>query len=139
MFERNSAKDGNLFSVWNFDGKIAFQDIIEATQNFDIRYCIGTGAYGSVYKAELPRGINVALKKLHQLESQNMSFVRSFHNEVKMLTEIPHKNIVKLHRFCLHKQYMFLIYQYMERGSLFSLLNHDDEAKELCWNKRMMS
>ena len=43
-------KNGDLFSIWNYGGKIAYEDIIEATKGFDIRYCIGTGGYGSVYK-----------------------------------------------------------------------------------------
>ncbi|XP_057745529.1 MDIS1-interacting receptor like kinase 2-like [Arachis stenosperma] len=60
------------------------KNIIEATQDFDIRYCIGTGGYGSVYRAQLPSGKVVALKKLHQLESQNPSFDKSFRNEVKI-------------------------------------------------------
>ncbi|MBA0576860.1 hypothetical protein Golob_025041, partial [Gossypium lobatum] len=49
-------KNGNLFCIWNFDGKIAFEDIIRATEDFDIKYCIGTGGYGNVYKAVLPSG-----------------------------------------------------------------------------------
>nr|KYP41214.1 putative LRR receptor-like serine/threonine-protein kinase At4g08850 family [Cajanus cajan] len=65
-------------------------------------------------------------------------FTRSnFRNEVKMLTEIRHKNIVKLHGFCLHNRCMFLVYQYMEKGSLFYVLNNDVEAKELNWSKRV--
>jgi len=130
-------KNGNLFSVWNYDGKIAFEDIIEATEDFDLKYCIGTGGYGSVYRAQFPSGNVVALKKLHRMESQNPSFDRSFRNEVKMLTEIRHRNIVKLHGFCLHNQCMFLIYQYMKRGSLFYILNNDVEAQELNWSKRV--
>ncbi|CAJ1949798.1 unnamed protein product [Sphenostylis stenocarpa] len=135
--ESISTKNGDLFSIWNYDGKIAFEDIIEATEDFDFKYCIGTGTYGSVYKAQLPSGNIVALKKLHRKESENPSFDKSFRNEVKMLTEIRHKNIVKLHGFCLHNRCMFLVYQYMERGSLFYILNDDVEAKELNWSKRV--
>ncbi|KAK7819792.1 mdis1-interacting receptor like kinase 2 [Quercus suber] len=130
-------KNGDLFSIWNFDGKIAYEDIIEATKDFDIRYCIGTGGYGSVYKAQLPSGKVVALKKLHHLEAEDPSFDKSFKNEVQMLTEIRHRNIVKLHGYCLHKRCMFLVYQYMERGSLFCILSDDVEALELDWPKRM--
>ncbi|MED6206338.1 hypothetical protein PIB30_025713 [Stylosanthes scabra] len=135
--EELKAKNGDLFSIWNYDGKIAFEDIIEATQDFDIRYCIGTGAYGSVYRAQLPSGKVVALKKLHQRESQNPSFDKSFRNEVKMLSQIRHRNIVKLHGFCLHNRCMFLIYEYMERGSLFCALRIDEEAEELSWSQRV--
>ncbi|KAJ7962264.1 putative Receptor protein kinase [Quillaja saponaria] len=136
-YEETVAMDGDMLSIWNYDGKIAFEDIIEATEDFDLRYCIGTGAYGSVYKAQLPSGKIVALKKLHRLESQDPSFDKSFRNEAKMLSEIRHRNIVKLHGFCLHKRCMFLVYEYMERGNLFYALSNDSDASELSWNKRV--
>ncbi|KAK3227513.1 hypothetical protein Dsin_007375 [Dipteronia sinensis] len=132
-----TAKTGDMFSIWNYDGKIAYEDIIEATEDFDIRYCIGTGGYGSVYKAQLPSGKVVALKKLHHSESEESTFTESFQNEVRMLSEIRHRNIVKLYGFCLHKQCMFLVYEYMEKGSLYYCLHNDDEAIELHWTKRV--
>ncbi|KAF6174151.1 hypothetical protein GIB67_033683 [Kingdonia uniflora] len=46
----------DLFCVWNYDGSIVYEDIIEATENFSPEHCIGTGGYGSVYKAKLPTG-----------------------------------------------------------------------------------
>jgi len=137
QLKSRETKNGNLFSIWNYDGHIAYEDIIEATEDFDIKYCIGTGGYGSVYKAELPGGKIIALKKLHTLEAENPTFDMSFKNEVKILTEIRHRNIIKLLGFCLHKRCMFLIYEYMERGSLFSVLNNDVEAIELDWSKRV--
>ncbi|CAJ1949806.1 unnamed protein product [Sphenostylis stenocarpa] len=130
-------KNGDMLSIWNYDGKIAFEDIIKATEDFDIKYCIGTGAYGSVYKAQLPSGRIVALKKLHKAESENPSFYKSFCNETKILTEIRHRNIIKLYGFCLHNKCMFLVYEYMERGSLFCNLSYDVEAQELNWRKRI--
>ncbi|EEF39582.1 serine-threonine protein kinase, plant-type, putative [Ricinus communis] len=135
--EDKALKNGDVFSMWNYDGKIAFENIIEATQDFDFRYCIGTGGYGSVYRAQLPGGKVVALKKLHGLEAEEPTFDKCFKNEVKMLTGIRHKNIVKLHGFCLHKRSMLLVYEYVERGSLFCMLRNDDEAVELDWAKRI--
>ncbi|KAE8712071.1 putative kinase [Hibiscus syriacus] len=115
---------------------IAFQGIIEATNDFDIRYCIGTCGYGSVYRVQLPSGKIVALKKLHRREAEVPAFDRSF-KKAKMLSEIRHKNIVKLHGFCLHNRCMFLIYEYMPRGSLFSVFKDDVEAAEMGWSKRV--
>ncbi|XP_022773728.1 probable leucine-rich repeat receptor-like protein kinase At1g35710 [Durio zibethinus] len=133
-----TTKNGDLCcSIWNYDGKIAYEDIIAATEDFDIRYCIGTGGYGSVYKAQLPCGKIVALKKLHHLEAEDPGFDKSFRNEVKILSEIRHRNIVKLHGYCLHRRCMFLIYEYIERGSLFWVLSNDEEAVELNWIKRV--
>ncbi|KAK1381307.1 hypothetical protein POM88_028051 [Heracleum sosnowskyi] len=78
-------RTGDICSVLNFDGNLASQDIIKATNNFDIRYCIGTGGYGSVYKARLPKGNTVALKKLHRLEAEDPNSDRSFRNELLKL------------------------------------------------------
>ncbi|KAK8999442.1 hypothetical protein V6N11_070609 [Hibiscus sabdariffa] len=130
-------KNGDLFSIWNYDGNIAYKDIIEATEDFDFRYCIGTGAYGSVYRAQLPCGKVIALKKLHRSEAENPVFDRSFKNEIKFLTEIRHRNIVKLHGFCLHRRSMFLIYEYMENGSLFYNLRDEVGAMEMDWTNRI--
>ncbi|XLS82772.1 hypothetical protein HN51_048603, partial [Arachis hypogaea] len=135
--KNKAAKHGDLFSIWNYDGKIAFEDIIEATEDFDIRYCIGTGAYGSVYKAKLPSGKTVALKKLHKTESENPSYYKSFCNEVEVLTEIRHRNIIRLYGYCLHNRCMFLVYEYLERGSLFYNLADEIEAQELNWSERV--
>ena len=137
QYEPRETKNGNLFSIWNYDGHIAYEDMIKATEGFDIKYCIGTGGYGSVYKAELPCGKVVALKKLHGSEAENPTFNMSFRNEIKVLIEIRHRNIIKLHGFCLHKQCTFLVYEYMERGSLFYVLSNDVEAIELDWSKRV--
>ncbi|XP_047965535.1 probable leucine-rich repeat receptor-like protein kinase At1g35710 [Salvia hispanica] len=128
---------GDIFKIWNFDGNIAYQDIIAATADFDLRYCIGTGRYGSVYRALLPTGRVVAVKKLHRFEGDNPTFDSSFRNEAEVLSQIRHRHIVKLFGFCLHQRSMFLIYNYMERGSLFSLLKYDEEAVELNWKNRL--
>ncbi|XP_059659765.1 MDIS1-interacting receptor like kinase 2-like [Cornus florida] len=135
--EERAIKDRNLFSVWNYDGSIVYEEIIKATDGFDIRYCIGTGGYGSVYKAQLPGGDVFALKKLHRLEAEEPAFDKSFKNEIRMLTYIRHRNIVKLYGFCLHNRCMFLIYEYMEKGSLFCALRDDVEAVELNWSRRV--
>ncbi|KAJ6953362.1 MDIS1-interacting receptor like kinase 2-like [Populus alba x Populus x berolinensis] len=134
--EPASSKNGDLFSVWNYDGTIAYEDIITATENFDLKYCIGTGGYGSVYRAQLPSGKLVALKKLHRREAEEPAFDKSFKNEVELLTQIRHRSIVKLYGFCLHQRCMFLVYEYMEKGSLFCALRNDVGAVELKWIKR---
>ena len=136
-FVSRETKDVDLFSIWNYDGKIAYEDIIESIADFDIRYCIGIGGYESVYKAQLPSGKKVVLKKLHRLEADDPNFDKSFKNEVRMLTEIRRRNIVKLQGYCLHNRCMFLVYEYMERGNLFCVLSDNVEAIELDWTTRV--
>ncbi|XP_058185543.1 MDIS1-interacting receptor like kinase 2-like [Rhododendron vialii] len=135
--EAKSTKHGDIFSIWNYDGSIAYEDIIKATNDFDIKYCIGTGGYGSVYRAQLPSGKVVALKKLHRLEAEHPAFDHCFRNEIQMLTNVRHRNIVKLYGFCLHNKCMFLVYEYMEKGSLFCALRFDAEGSEIGWTQRV--
>ncbi|GKD01459.1 MDIS1-interacting receptor like kinase 2-like protein [Tanacetum coccineum] len=54
--ELQTIKHGDVRSILNYDGTIAYEDFISATEDFDLKYCIGTGGYGSVYEATLPSG-----------------------------------------------------------------------------------
>ncbi|KAH7848084.1 hypothetical protein Vadar_033649 [Vaccinium darrowii] len=135
--EDRAMKHGDFFSIWNNDGRIAYEDIIKATNDFDIKYCIGTGGYGNVYRSQLPSGKVVALKKLHRLEAEDPAFDLCFRNEVQVLTNVRHKSIVKLYGFCLHQRCMFLVYEYMEKGSLFCALRFDVEASKIGWTQRV--
>ncbi|XP_077252018.1 putative leucine-rich repeat receptor-like protein kinase At1g35710 [Tasmannia lanceolata] len=111
--------------VWNR------ANIIDAIEDFDEKHCIGEGGYGRVYKAALPTGQVVAVKKPHKLEDSEHIDQRSFINEVRALTEIRHRNIVKLYGFCSHPRCMFLVYENMERGNLANILSSEEGAMEL--------
>ncbi|XP_020180246.1 uncharacterized protein [Aegilops tauschii subsp. strangulata] len=125
-----------LFSVWNFDGRLAFDDIVRATEDFDDKYIIGTGGYGKVYKAELQDGQLVAVKKLHQTEEE-LDDERRFRSEMEILTQIRQRCIVKMYAFCSHPAYKFLVYDYIQQGSLRRILEDEELAKELDWHKRI--
>ncbi|GKC78528.1 kinase RLK-Pelle-LRR-XI-1 family protein [Tanacetum coccineum] len=135
--ELQSIKHGDVCSILNYDGTIAYEDFISATEDFDLKYCIGTGGYGSVYEAKLPNGKIFALKKLHRFEAKQRAFDQSFKNEVHVLTNLRHKNIVKLYGFCLNNKCNFLVYEYMEKGSLFCALNDDELAVKVDWMERV--
>ncbi|CAL0314642.1 unnamed protein product [Lupinus luteus] len=125
------------FSVWSYDGKMMFETIIEATENFDDKYLIGVGGQGRVYKAELPTGQVVAVKKLHSATGEEMSSVKAFTSEIQTLTGVKHRNIIKLYGFCLHSQYSFLVYEFLESGSLDQMLKEDTQATAFDWEKRV--
>ncbi|KAJ0768858.1 putative protein kinase RLK-Pelle-LRR-XI-1 family [Helianthus annuus] len=130
-------KHGNVCSILNYDGTIAYEDFINATEDFDLKYCIGTGGYGSVYEAKLPNGKTFALKKLHHFEAEQPAFNQSFKNEVQVLTNLRHKNIIRLYGFCFHNKCNFLVYEYMEKGSLFCTLSDSELAVQVDWIKRV--
>ncbi|KAF6141749.1 hypothetical protein GIB67_027927 [Kingdonia uniflora] len=127
----------DLFCIWNYDGRIVYEDIIESTDNFSDEHCIGIGGYGSVYKAELSTGQIVAIKKLHASEDGVQTGSKVFKDEIFALSEIRHHNIVRLYGFCSHAQHSFIIFDYLERGSLFKILRDPEEAMNLDWIKRV--
>ncbi|KAM3682703.1 hypothetical protein ACJW31_12G092000 [Castanea mollissima] len=114
-----------VFSISTFDGRAMYKEIIKATEDFDAKFCIGKG------------GNIVAVKKLLPLCDGEIQQQKELLNEIRALTEIRHRNIVKLHGFCSHSKHSFLIYEYLERGSLATILSNDGGAKELHWNKRV--
>ncbi|KAK9992256.1 hypothetical protein SO802_027241 [Lithocarpus litseifolius] len=129
--------DDNIFAIWSYDGKMVYENIIEATEEFDSKYCIGVGGYGSVYKATLPTSQVVAVKKLHSLLDGEISNQKAFTSEICALTEIRHRNIVKLYGFCSHPKNSLLVYEFLESGSLVKLLNSEEGAKSFDWFKRV--
>ncbi|URE06325.1 LRR receptor-like serine threonine-protein kinase [Musa troglodytarum] len=110
-----SQTGGGAFSIWYFDVGDAYDEIIKATENFDDEYCIGKGGCGSVYRATLSTGEVVAVKKLRQPDTE-ISW-QHFQNEVQALTQVRHRNIVKLFGFCSTPRHKFLVCEYMGRGN----------------------
>uniref|UniRef100_I1P179 Protein kinase domain-containing protein n=1 Tax=Oryza glaberrima TaxID=4538 RepID=I1P179_ORYGL len=129
----NGAGNTKVFSVWNFDGGDVYKQIFEATENFNGTHCIGMGGNGSVYRAQLPTGEIFAVKKIHMTEDDELIFKR----EVDALMSIRHRNIVKLFGYCSAVHVKFLVYEYMDRGSLSRYLENHNTAIELDWMRRI--
>uniref|UniRef100_A0A6N2LPX3 non-specific serine/threonine protein kinase n=1 Tax=Salix viminalis TaxID=40686 RepID=A0A6N2LPX3_SALVM len=108
-----------------------------ATEEFNSRYCIGTGGYGVVYKAVLPSEQVLAVKKFHQTPEIEVTILKAFRSEIDVLMGIRHRNIVKLYGFCSHAKHSFLVYEFVEKGSLRKVLNDEEQAVKMDWDKRL--
>ncbi|KAH7856018.1 hypothetical protein Vadar_031643 [Vaccinium darrowii] len=84
--EPRQVNNKNLFAIWSYDGKMVYENIIEATKNFDDKCCIGKGGCGTVYRAALPNGQVVAVKKLHA--SSNGGSLRQVLASMKEVVEL---------------------------------------------------
>ncbi|CAN4126132.1 unnamed protein product [Withania somnifera] len=127
--------DDGWLSISMLDGKALYKDILNATEEFDAKFCIGQGGHGTVYKVNLPSLGNVAVKRLHS--SFENTYPQSFINEVKTLAGIKHRNIVNLYGYCSNAKHSFLVYEYAEKGSLSRILSNEVESKNLDWFKRV--
>ncbi|PRQ19819.1 putative transferase, protein kinase RLK-Pelle-LRR-XI-1 family [Rosa chinensis] len=84
-----------VFVIANFDIRKMYGEIMEATNSFDTAYCIGKGGYGTVYKAKLPSGSIVTVKKLYPVHDSEEASQKEFFNEIRALLEIRHRNTYK--------------------------------------------
>ncbi|GJR67695.1 leucine-rich repeat receptor protein kinase EMS1 [Tanacetum coccineum] len=95
--------------------KLTLADILEATNNFCKSNIVGDGGFGTVYKARLPDGKTVAIKKLNKSKSQGQ---REFLAEMETLGKVKHRNLVPLLGYCSYDDEKLLVYEYMVNGSL---------------------
>ncbi|XBH93924.1 hypothetical protein VPH35_084775 [Triticum aestivum] len=107
----------------------------EATDNFSQRNKLGEGGFGAVYKGILPDGQEIAVKKLLGTAGHGLD---QLHNEVLMLAELQHKNLVRLHGFYSHRDDTLLVYEYIKNGSLDNFLSDDTREEEhtLVWEQQ---
>lgn len=60
-----------------------YEDIIKATENFDDKYCIGSGSYGKVCKLILLTKEVFAVKKFHDVEAEASMEDEGFTHEIQ--------------------------------------------------------
>lgn len=84
---------------------------------------IGMGSTGTVYRAEMPGGDIIAVKKLWGKPKEHMRKRRGVLAEVEVLGNVRHRNIVRLLGCCSNRECTMLLYEYMPNGNLDDLLH----------------
>ncbi|KDP41868.1 hypothetical protein JCGZ_26886 [Jatropha curcas] len=129
-FSRLSSLRGKVVVTFaDAPAEMSYDSVVRGTGNFSIRNLIGTGGFGSTYKAELSPGYLVAVKRLSLGRFQG---IQQFDAEIRTLGRIRHKNLVTLIGYYVGGAEMFLIYNYLPGGNLETFI-HERSNKNVQW------
>ncbi|KAG2333395.1 hypothetical protein Bca52824_004575 [Brassica carinata] len=128
-------------TLWPFHEMISYGDLRNATDGFSSSNLIGSGSFGTVFKAFLPAENKVVAVKV--LNMQRRGAMKSFMAECESLKDIRHRNLVKLLTACSSidfqgNEFRALIYEYMTNGSLDMWL-HPKEMEEISKPSRTLT
>ncbi|KAI1970674.1 Protein kinase of the Mitotic Exit Network [Ophidiomyces ophidiicola] len=96
------------------------KDVSELT-DYQLGDCLGKGAFGSVYRAlNWGTGETVAVKQIRLVDLPK-SELRVIMQEIDLLKNLDHPNIVKYHGFVKSAETLNIILEYCENGSLHTI------------------
>ncbi|KAL9377309.1 hypothetical protein Peur_031429 [Populus x canadensis] len=128
--EQLSSGEVNVEKIKMFPSK----ELDKATDHYNVNRTLGQGGQGTVYKGMLADGKIVAVKKSKVIDEGNL---RQFINEVVLLSQINHRNVVKLLGCCLETEVPLLVYEFIPNGTLFQFLHDRNEEFPLTWEMRL--
>ncbi|TYI29590.1 hypothetical protein ES332_A05G327000v1 [Gossypium tomentosum] len=109
-------------------------ELKDATHGFKEFSELGRGSFGFVYKAVLPDGRQVAVKRANAATIIHTNS-RDFEAELEILCNVKHTNIVNLLGYCAEMGERLLVYEYMPHGTLHDHLHGD--LSPLGWDLRL--
>ncbi|XP_074292347.1 putative wall-associated receptor kinase-like 16 [Silene latifolia] len=105
-----------------------------ATDHFNQNRILGQGGQGTVYKGMLTDGKIIAVKKSKKVDETQLA---PFINEVVILSQINHRNVVKLLGCCLETDVPLLVYEFIPNGTLSEHIHNPSEDFRISWPMRL--
>jgi serine/threonine protein kinase len=109
----------------------SYDVLAAATSNFSDDQKLGEGGFGSVYKGFLDQlNMYVAIKRSRSSSEGRKEYA----SEVTIISQLRHRNLVKLIGWCHSHDHHLLVYELMPNGSMDRHLY--SEGNILSWQRR---
>uniref|UniRef100_A0A251SBJ9 Putative serine-threonine/tyrosine-protein kinase catalytic domain-containing protein n=1 Tax=Helianthus annuus TaxID=4232 RepID=A0A251SBJ9_HELAN len=113
--------------------KITLIEITSATNHFDDKNYIGSGAFGKIYEGELCDSKGRSMVAIKRLDPKHGQGIPKFWKEITTLFSYKHENLISLLGHCCEGSEMILVYEHASHGSLDRHLN----SPLLTWSQRL--
>ncbi|KAL8155616.1 hypothetical protein AgCh_000852 [Apium graveolens] len=132
---RKKAERDDILGLTKLQGPMTYnyKDLKSATKNFNEEYKVGEGGFGEVYKGIIKNGDVVAVKKLAMTTSKAKA---DFETEIRLISNIHHRNIIRLLGCSGKGSELLLVFEYMANGSLDKFL-YGEKRGTLSWKQRL--
>ncbi|CAL4992597.1 unnamed protein product [Urochloa decumbens] len=120
FFKSKSSKSKIILTEFSNVRIFTKEEVKEITENYS--YLLGEGRLAKFYKGTLEDNTAVVVRKFLQTDS-NEAFI----NGEVVLSQIVHKNIIKILGCCLEAKDLIFTYEYADKGSLLDILGSQED------------
>ena len=134
LVEKAKLSDKLLMAEMNLSVK---QDIlvIEEKGNPSKKYkptkVLGSGSFGCVYEAKNTTFGNKVAMKVIKKDKENELDEQEIRNEINILKQLSHPNIVKIYEFYISENHYYIITEFCKEGELFSYIKNKYSERQL--------
>ena len=97
---------------------------------YSILEFIKQSKYNSVYKVKHKKSQEIRMMKIFNLQNEKNITENDITNQINILKNLSHPNIIKLYRVFYYSNKIYLIYEYCPNGNLFEYIITSDSLTE---------